>query len=155
MDLPEFVDMLVSKNIILTPDWELKLFLLGKSISTDRLGYPRIWVGGKNGRYWLLHRIVANAPESSSVDHINRDPTDCRTENLRLATHQQNMMNRGLSKNNKSRVPGVSFDSKSALWSVKLEHLGVRYRKKFKCFEDAVEYRKCLEMKHFGHFSPV
>ena len=42
------------------------------------------------------------------VDHRNRNRTDNRKENLRLANKQQNGMNRGCNKNNKLGVKGVS-----------------------------------------------
>ena len=42
--------------------------------------------------YVYLHRFLAGAP-GLDVDHKNGDGLDNRRENLRVATHQQNMMN--------------------------------------------------------------
>ena len=41
-----------------------------------------------------LHRDIINAPRGSFVDHINHDKSDCRRENLRLATRRENASNR-------------------------------------------------------------
>jgi hypothetical protein len=49
----------------------------------------------KNKRVFL-HRLIFNAKPHERIDHINRDKLDNRKENLRLATHSQNMLNRDL-----------------------------------------------------------
>lgn len=41
----------------------------------------------------LLHRCLLNAVPGEEVDHWNGDTLDCRRENLRLATSQQNSFN--------------------------------------------------------------
>jgi hypothetical protein len=47
---------------------------------------------GKRLRLYL-HRLIMDAPDGVEVDHINHDPLDCRRNNMRLATHTQNMQN--------------------------------------------------------------
>lgn len=42
-----------------------------------------------------MHRQVMGFPVSQ-IDHINGDGLDCRRSNMRLATHKQNMRNRGV-----------------------------------------------------------
>lgn len=42
---------------------------------------------------FLLHRVVAGAPEGLLVDHVNGDTLDNRRANLRLATFRQNTVN--------------------------------------------------------------
>jgi len=71
------------------------------------------------GRLFLLHRLVwqfnhGNCPEY--LDHINRNPSDNRIENLRAATSTQNHFNRGLDKNNSSGTNGLSFDRRRKAW---------------------------------------
>jgi hypothetical protein len=58
-------------------------------------GYIRIRLYGKEYR---AHRIVwemhnGEIPKGILIDHINRIKTDNRIENLRLATHTQNLQN--------------------------------------------------------------
>ena len=65
-------------------------------IPYDRGGYP---VGGlKNGDGTPIHlaRVIMDFYDMSMVvDHKNHDRYDCRRENLRIATRQQNAWNRG------------------------------------------------------------
>jgi hypothetical protein len=41
-----------------------------------------------------MHRAILQPPGGMTVDHINGNGLDNRRENLRLATHHQNQMNR-------------------------------------------------------------
>jgi hypothetical protein len=61
-----------------------------------RKGY---WVITHRGRRYGYHRVIwavcnGDIPEGSYIDHIDRDPTNNRIENLRLATPAQNGFNR-------------------------------------------------------------
>ena len=62
-------------------------------------GYYRVGLY-KNGKQqnFLVHRLIAlayipNPDNKPCIDHINRITTDNRIENLRWATHQENMRN--------------------------------------------------------------
>jgi hypothetical protein len=51
---------------------------------------------GKYKRRYLHHEILGIPPSKGLVvDHINRDPLDCRRGNLRVCTPGQNNMNHG------------------------------------------------------------
>lgn len=150
IDLPTFIDKLVELNIYISPEWELEIFNLGKMPTADRLGYPRIWLGGKKGSYKHLHRILTDCPDGLVVDHINRDPTDCSVWDLRICSHSENQINRKIT--SKTGVTGVSQDSISGLWVSQIYVNGRRHRKKFKSFDEAVEHRKNLERKHYRSF---
>jgi hypothetical protein len=66
-------------------------------------GYARATVKNKKT---YLHRYILGADNGVCVDHINRNPLDNRRENLRLATHSQNMQNSTRS-SNKNTPRGV------------------------------------------------
>ncbi|MGX6992126.1 HNH endonuclease [Pseudolactococcus reticulitermitis] len=57
-----------------------------------------------------LHRYLLQPSLNIVVDHINRNPTDCRRKNLRLATSQQNSYNAGVSKNKTTGYKGIYFE---------------------------------------------
>jgi len=65
----------------------------------------------ENKKCVYLHWIVLGLKEKPAfqVDHINRNKTDCRKKNLRPVTNQQNAMNRGLMKTNKSGYVGAFY----------------------------------------------
>lgn len=54
-----------------------------------------VYVNGKN-RTIYLHRVILDAPPEMEVDHRDRNGLRCTRDNLRLATKQQNLANRGI-----------------------------------------------------------
>ena len=99
--------------------------------------------------------LMCNTNEELVVDHINRNTLDNRKENLRLATMQQNAMNRSVQPNNTSGIPGVSWRKDRNKWRAfitingKQKALGLYENK-----EDAIAARKLAEEKYFGEFAP-
>lgn len=89
--------------------------------SPTRKGYVCI---GVKSKLYQEHRLIwqmfngDNMP--AMLDHINGNPTDNRIENLRIATHEQNMRNAKKSKNNTSGIKGVSWYKRDKKWQVKL-----------------------------------
>lgn len=62
---------------------------------------------------WLYH--YGYFPEND-VDHINRDRSDNRIENLRETSRQCNLRNASLRPDNKSGVKGVTFYNRENKW---------------------------------------
>lgn len=83
----------------------------------NSLGYVQIGIDcvayGAHRLAWMY--VHGNLPEMD-VDHINGNPSDNRIENLRLATHQQNMCNRKKRRDNTSGYPGVYFNKAANKW---------------------------------------
>ena len=76
---------------------------------------------------WAIHYGEwPNGP----LDHKNGVRTDNQIENLRLATPQENMRNRAMSRNNTSGACGVSWSKNEKKWKVQIKvggkmiHLG-------------------------------
>jgi len=97
-----------------------------------------------------IHRIVAwifveNTDSKPTVDHIDRNPENNRPGNLRWATRQEQIDNRGMYSNNKSGVSGVSWNEGHNKWRVDLTENGVnKYFGVFEDFKDA-EAKRHLE----------
>lgn len=72
--------------------------------------YPRTGIDGKKVRLHTL--ILGKQNKGFVIDHINRDKLDNRRSNLRVLTHQLNIFNSKLSKNNTTGFNGVSFDKR-------------------------------------------
>jgi hypothetical protein len=86
-------------------------------------GYPlrTIWVNGKTKNLYM-HRYILMAPNNLYVDHINGDILDNRRENLRLATHAENIRNIGMKSHNTSGYKGVSWREDKGKWMAKITY---------------------------------
>ena len=77
-----------------------------------------------------MHRLILCPPQNAIVDHRNGNRTDNRMQNLRVASHSDNMRNRKMGANNRSGFKGVSFREKTGMWIAcisldgKSKHLG-------------------------------
>lgn len=72
-----------------------------------------------------MHRLILGASKPFEVDHINRNRLDNRRENLRLASHQQNMMNANYKKRPTSSIfKGVYMPRNKSKWKAKIQHNG-------------------------------
>lgn len=120
----------------------------------------------KNGRmivgigykHYRVHRIAwammtGKWPENE-IDHINRNPSDNRWENLREATHSQNMKNLTIPKTNKSGHKGVSWHAIGKKWQAHIKANGVNhYLGLFNTAEEAAKAYIEASKKLHGEFS--
>ena len=88
-------------------------------------------------------------------DHINHNPLDNRRSNLRVASQEENVYNRGMQKTNTSGVIGVYWMKDREKWRALLrKHGKVAHSSDHQSFEDAVIARLTAEAQHFGRFAP-
>lgn len=117
----------------------------------SREGYVVI---GLFGKLYKAHRLawmhVFGELPKDWIDHINRNRSDNRIENLRLATPKLNAENASMRSDNRSGVKGVSWHQKSKSWVAQISH----HRKKihigcFQTVEAAADARLRVEEKLF------
>lgn len=116
-------------------------------------GYARVGIDGKR---YFAHRLIflmqyGYMPDF--IDHIDGNPSNNHIENLREATHQQNLRNKKIQTNNKSGVNGVHWNKINQNWIVqirlngKTKHVGV-----FEDLELAQLVSSEVRDKYYGEF---
>ena len=104
-------------------------------------GYIEIRISGKAH---LAHRLAwlymeGFFPKNIGVDHIDRNPSNNRWNNLRLVSQQCNLRNCGLRKDNNSGVKGVYWDGRRKKWQAEINLSGKhRHLGRYEDFDDAV-----------------
>lgn len=131
-----------------------RIWRAGSVIGTkDKDGYV---VARFRGKQWKLHHMVwlyHYGYKPTMIDHINRDPSDNRIENLREANKSINAFNTDKPSNNTSGYKGVSWDAKRNKWHAYIgvkkagaekarKHLGYH-----EIIEDAIDARLAEEKK--------
>tara|TARA_R110002153_G_C12935401_1_gene456616 strand:+ start:39 stop:503 length:465 start_codon:yes stop_codon:yes gene_type:complete len=100
-----------------------------------------------------IHRLVGlhyipNPDNKICLDHINRNRSDNRIDNLRWASESENQQNRGTSKNNKLEIKNISKHSQASGYTYEKKINGERHTKYFLTLEEAIEYKKEYENKN-------
>ena len=95
------------------------------------------WLG-KYGFVNFLEDLGLRPTPQHTIDRIDNDG-DYEPDNVKWSTKTEQSFNRKVFKNNKSGIPGISFDSRSGKWVVR-KTIGLKQRKLlgyFKELEDA------------------
>lgn len=115
-------------------------------------GYVVTTINRKTVRF---HRLVMNAPNEYQVDHIFHNRKDNRKDFLRLATNQQNSMNKLTNLNANHRL-GVYYDKSKNKWTARLVLNGKQvFFKRFNTYEESISARIQAEKKYFKEFAPT
>ena len=102
----------------------------------------------------FMHREINGTPIGMITDHINGNSLDNRKENLRSATHAQNMANRKKAKSNRSGFKGVYFDPSKNSFVAEINSGNKRTRLgKFSTAEEAYSAYVRASLEIHGKFS--
>lgn len=118
---------------------------------------------GVDGRMYRAHRLawlyVHGEFPSENLDHVNRDWQDNRIDNLRIASQEENMRNRGRQRNNTTGYKGVSFIRRDKRYQAKIQHSGKhQHLGYFTCPREAAHaYNKAAIQLHgeFAVLNPI
>ena len=120
---------------------------INKSGVKELRGYDQ-----KTQKTWRMHTFLG----FGNYDHIDRNELNNRRNNLRLATPQEQVWNRGKSTNKSSNVVGVSWYAREKRWVAELFYNGKKvFRKSFKTEQEAIIARLQAEIKYIKpEFAP-
>jgi len=142
-------------NYLIYPDGRVynkkyKRYLTGTPDGTGYL-HLNLYKDG-NRKLHKIHRLVGlhyipNPDNKICLDHINRDKTDNRKENLRWATHSENNHNKGVRKDNKLGIKNISYDKSKDRYRYVKEIRGEIHQKYFKTLKEALCYKYIFTLK--------
>jgi len=128
----------------------------------DKRGYLRVTMNVDGElREVLVHRIAyaimtgIDLSDEVEIDHINRDKGDNRWENIRLCTHQENIVNSSQPRSKFDLPRGVYANLKSRVrpYRSKIQVAGKSiYIGSFRTIEEAKAAYDAECKKHFGEF---
>jgi len=105
-----------------------------------------------------LHQLVymCNYPTEDligfEIDHIDNNKLNNKIENLRKCSHSDNMSNKKTHKNNKST--GIKYITTYKYgYLFQLTKNKIKYQKKFKKLEEAIEHRNRVVLEKCGEFA--
>ena len=123
--------------------------IVQQKFSLDHYGYP---MASEETLQHLHHLVFGWPPKGYVVDHINRDPLDCRSCNLRFVTKGENNFNKKERVDNSSGKTGVYFDKKTGRWYSRIGKNKQTYNLGcYGSFRDAVAARERAEIELYGY----
>lgn len=118
-------------------------------------GYVQAMLPEPDRRSVRIHRVIMDAADGVSIDHINGDTLDNRRVNLRFCTPGENKMNSRKQKNATSRFKGVSL-SPGGRWQV---YCGNESTKRYRgTYDDEIEAARVYDrfaIELYGEFARI
>lgn len=109
---------------------------------------------GKYPKMVIMHRVIMNDPLGVKIDHRDGIGTHNWEDNLRIATHIENIWNQPIRTNNSSGFKGVCWHKATGKWNAKIGVRGVRISLGY--FDDVLDaactYNEAA-IKYFGEFA--
>lgn len=98
-----------------------------KAGTTNHDGYIRIAI---DKHHYMAHRLAwlymyGYFPENE-IDHIDRNPSNNKINNLRESSRSCNCFNRNVRSDSSSRITGVLFRKDNGMWTANIMVLGKR-----------------------------
>ena len=114
--------------------------------------------GRRKKAFSLAHRVAwemnfGPIPKGLMIDHIDRNPSNNRLSNLRLATSAQNLRNKNVNKNNKLGIKGISFNYGKFSTSLSKDRQLV-FKGSYDTLEEAKAAYDAAVKLHHGEFAP-
>lgn len=123
---------------------------------TDAYGYIVAHLATINGerKSIKMHRLVMGVTDPEvHIDHIGHDIADNRKSQLRIASRNENMHNRQLSKSNTTGRTGVYYDKDHNKWRAAIRVNGcLKYLGLYDSFDEACRVRDAAENYYFKDF---
>lgn len=121
-----------------------------------KYAHRKVWIGGKRCSVYL-HRVIAERkigeiPPKTKIDHKNTNSFDNRRLNLRVATHRENLLNRGPDVDSKTGLKGVYGHQGRWFGNIKTK-LGTRTSEAFDSAESAARWYDDMALKEHGEFA--
>jgi len=103
---------------------------------------------------YMLHHNIEEIPNGLIVDHKDRDPSNNKISNLRLATHQQNMSNK--TPHSKTGYPYIKMIRRRnrIVYYLNAPRKSKEKSATFETLEDAKDLSKKISIELHGEFSP-
>jgi hypothetical protein len=112
-----------------------------------------------DGRAYLAHRIAwyihtGEDPIYDEIDHVDKNKENFKINNLRKATHSENMINVPTRKDNTSGHKGVNFNKRLGKWSARIQKDSKRmFLGYFDSIDDAIEAYRSAASIHGNFYS--
>ena len=109
------------------------------------------------GKHFKMHRLIFAIKKGwwpIRTDHKDRNRQNNKIENLRAASHSQNVMNSKLRSDNKTKTRGLHFNKKDGVW---IGLVTVKRKNSYVCSKNknlVIQKLNALRKQKFGKFHP-